>query len=108
MRTQEGKMQEYKYESTPLTDFWYCRRHASRSTSIYDQTWLIEPPADRRCIARESMNNVTSQAIDFPYPAKLLWAEADYFSGLETAVIEQIGDALFPHIRQQAANGFPY
>ncbi len=87
-------MQEYKYESTPLTDFWYSRRHASSSTSIYDQVCLIEPPADRSCIAQESMDNVTSQAIDFPHLAKLLRTEADYFSGLETAVIEQIGHAL--------------
>src|ERR1700719_944889 len=101
-------MQEHKYESTPLTDFWYSQRHASRLTAIYDQLWLIEPPADRSCIAQESMDNVTPQAIDFPHLAKLLWTEADYFSGLETAVIEQIGHALFPLVRQQTADGFPH
>ena len=54
------------------------------------------------------MDNITPQAIDFPHLAKLLWTEADYFPGLETAVIEQIGHALFPLVRQQDADGFPH
>src|SRR5437763_12556193 len=70
--------------------------------------WLFKPPADRSCIAQQSLDNVTPQAIDFLHSAELLWAEANDFSGLETTVIEQVGHPLFALVREQAVDSFPY
>jgi predicted transposase len=69
---------------------------------------LFKPPAHRSSIAHQSLDNVTPQAIDFLHLAELLRAEANDFSGLETAVEEQVGYPLFALVRELTAHSFPY
>src|SRR2546423_7925347 len=83
------------------------RRSLKRCKKGY-RKWLFKPPADRSCIAQQSLDNVTPQAIDFLHLAELLRAEANDFSGLETAVEEQVGYPLFALVRELTAHSFPY
>ena len=58
-------------------------------------------------MTQQPFHDVASQAIDFLYITKLLWTEADYFSGLETAVIEQIGQAPLTWTSQHGLDDLP-
>ena len=59
-----------------------------RISSILTQLSLpaIEPPADFIGVAQQSLDNVTTQAIDFLHVAELLRAMEDNLSGFETTV----------------------
>ena len=58
-------------------------------------------------MAHEPFNDVAPQSIDVPHRTELLWAEADNFPRLETAVEQQICQAPLSLIGQQASDHLP-
>src|SRR5438132_1020364 len=69
---------------------------------------MIKPPTELVCIAQDSLYDVAPQTVDLLDIVELLRAEVQNLPGLESTVIEQVGQSLFTRARQYRLEKLPH
>src|SRR2546421_9807779 len=68
---------------------------------------MIKPPTELVCIAQDSLYDVAPQTVDLLDIVELLLAEVQNLPGLESTVIEQVGQSLLTRARQYRLEKLP-